>query len=109
MTMPRKAKEAPPKTQFAARLVRVRESYGMATGRPDLDKKSFAKLLNLEAQTYRRYEIGDTEPNIAVLRKIRELTNVSLDTLICGEGRILQQEPSARPVGNRPVLAHRKA
>lgn len=81
----------------------------MATGRPDLEKGAFAKLLRLEAQTYRRYEIGDTEPNLETLKRIRELTNISLDTLICGDGSSVQEPISnVRKVTHRPVLAHRK-
>lgn len=83
--MARKRLPPQPKTEFAARLIKVREAFGMATKRPNLDKGDFAELLGLEEQTYRRYERGDTEPNLETLRKIRRLTNVSLDMLICGD------------------------
>lgn len=56
----------------------------MGTRRPNLSKKDFATILSIEAQTYRRYEIGDTEPNIASLTRIHEVTGVSLDYLVAG-------------------------
>jgi transcriptional regulator with XRE-family HTH domain len=83
--MPRKPNDDTPKTAFAARLIAVRKLYGLQTGRPDLDKKEFAALLPKEAQTYRRYELGETEPNLATLTRIRDLTGVSLNYLIAGQ------------------------
>lgn len=83
--MPRKRADDAPTTPFAERLIKVRELYGQQTGRPDLDKGEFAALLGKQAQTYRRYELGETEPNITTLVKIRELTGVSLNYLVCGQ------------------------
>jgi transcriptional regulator with XRE-family HTH domain len=94
--MPRKRAEDAPKTPFARRLIAVRELYGLQTGRPDLDKKEFAALIGKEAQTYRRYELGETEPNIATLAKIRELTGVSLNSLICGQPDVKASRASHR-------------
>lgn len=96
--MPRKRSVDIPTTPFAERLVQVRELYGMQTGRPDLDKGEFAKLLGKQGQTYRRYELGETEPNLTTLAKIRELTGVSLNYLICGQpdskrARVIQAPP----------------
>ena len=63
---------------WAARLEAVR----MLTGQ---DKGQFAKDLGLEAETYRRYERGETQPNIDTLLRIREETGVSLDALLAGK------------------------
>lgn len=85
LDMPRKRAEDAPKTEFAKRLIAVRKLYGLQTGRPDMDKGEFAGLLRKEAQTYRRYELGDTEPNLTTLTAIRDLTGVSLNYLVCGQ------------------------
>lgn len=93
--MPRKPKDEEPKTPFAARLMAVRKMYGLQTGRPDLDKKEFAALIPKEAQTYRRYELGETEPNLWTLTRIRDLTGVSLNYLIAGH-------PDVKPEKTKP-------
>lgn len=64
----------------------------MKTGRPTMDAGEFAEIIGLEAETYRRYERGETEPKISTLRKIKEITGGSLDWLIAGP-----KEKSARP------------
>lgn len=50
----------------------------------------------MEAQTYRRWELGETEPNLDALVKIRRLTQISLDTLITGEKSKVSLPPSLR-------------
>ena len=70
---------------FATRLRALRQSYGMSIGSPTLTAGEFAKLLDLEGETYRRYERGETEPALRVLSRIRELTGVSLNSLVAGE------------------------
>lgn len=96
--MPRKPKDETPKTPFAARLMAVRKMYGLQTGRPDLDKKEFAALLPKEAQTYRRYELGETEPNLATLARIRDLTGVSLNYLIAGQPDVRPEKAKHHPI-----------
>jgi transcriptional regulator with XRE-family HTH domain len=58
----------------------------MMTGRPELSGKDFAHILGVEAPTYRQYERGDAQPSMRTLAKIRQITNVGLDWLICGDG-----------------------
>jgi transcriptional regulator with XRE-family HTH domain len=89
MPRPRTTK---PRTPFAHRLIQNREAYGTRTGRPDLDAGEFAEIVGLEAETYRRYERGETEPKLATLVKIKRVTGVPLDWLITGT-----EEKSARP------------
>lgn len=100
--MPKPSAEGP-KTDFARRLIKVRETYGMNTRRPNLNKKEFAAALKIEAQTYRRYEIGDTEPNLSVLARIHEVTGVSLDYLVTGA----LISPEARDTPAAPLKAVR--
>lgn len=65
------------KKLFAQRLKTARErKFETASG--------FAKELGVEAETYRRWERGETEPGIADLNSILELTEVSADFLITG-------------------------
>lgn len=88
--MPRPPAE--PKTEFARRLRQLRESYGvLVRGNPKYTADAFAKELGIEAETYRTYERGDSEPNLATLKKIREITRHSLDTLITGELQRIEQ------------------
>lgn len=77
----------------------------MATGRPNLDRGAFAAAIGLEAQTYRRYELAETEPNLDTLRKIREVTGISLDVLIYGE----PVEMKATTAAQMPVKLQRRA
>lgn len=70
---------------FATRLQALRQTYGIRTGRQLLSKEEFAAMLGLEGETYRRYERAETEPSLRVLTRIREVTGVSLNSLIAGE------------------------
>lgn len=79
-------KEAEPKTPFGHRLRGARKAYGLRNHNPEITAKDFAELLHMEAQTYRRWELGETEPNLDALVKIHKLTKISLDTLIVGDG-----------------------
>jgi transcriptional regulator with XRE-family HTH domain len=106
--MPRKAADDRPQTPFAERLIAVRELYALQTGRPGLDKKDFAALIGKEAQTYRRYEKGETEPNIETLIKIRKLTGVSLNYLIAGEPDVVQEQPRTKPNTKPHLVTHRR-
>lgn len=64
--------------------------------------KEIADALDLEVETYRRYERGETDPNLATLLKIRKLTDTSLDKLISG--------PDVIPIlGTTPAAKARKA
>lgn len=69
-----------------------REAYGVRTGRPELDAKEFAEIVGVEAETYRRYERGETQPKLSTLVKIKKVTGQSLDWLITGA-----DEKPARP------------
>jgi transcriptional regulator with XRE-family HTH domain len=81
--MPRPPAE--PKTEFARRLRQLRTAYGtLVRSDPKYTADAFAKELGIEAETYRTYERGDSQPNLETLAKIRQVTQHSLDTLICG-------------------------
>lgn len=69
-----------------------REAYGVRTGRPDLDAGEFAQIIGVEAETYRRYERGETQPKLSTLITIKRVTGQSLDWLITGT-----DEKAARP------------
>ena len=62
--------------------------------------KDSANDLGLEVETYRRYERGETDPNLATLLAIRRLTKQSLDVLISGGDivPILNTPPAATPI-----------
>lgn len=66
------------KRGFAKRLASARHLAGFAT------QKAFAKHLGVEAETYRRWERGETEPNISMLVKLSDATGVSLEVLLRG-------------------------
>jgi len=70
--------------EFVKRLAAVRAAYGALTGRPGLNATDYAKELGLGDEAYRRYERGETRPQMDTFRRIRELTGISLDYLICG-------------------------
>lgn len=46
----------------------------------------FADLLGLEHETYRRYERGEVEMNLAGLRRLRDRAGADLNEVICGTG-----------------------
>ena len=64
---------------FALKLKSARILAGFVSA------KEIASALDLEVETYRRYERAETDPNLATLLKIRKLTNQSLDVLISGQ------------------------
>jgi transcriptional regulator with XRE-family HTH domain len=90
-----------PRSEFAQRLIQVRESFGVRTGRPDLDQKQFAAILIIGDEAYRRYERGETEPKLSTLAKLRHLTGVPLDWLIAG----IEERPSS----SKPLTLLRKS
>lgn len=65
--------------EFAVRLKAIRISAGYKFA------KTFAEELGMEEpETYRRWERGETEPNLFHLKSIRRLTGVDLNFLISG-------------------------
>ena len=88
-----KAEQVMVRTQFAKRLAALRESMPKM---PDMGQ--FAKFLEIEGERYRRYERGETEPPLYILRRIKMKTGCSLDDLLVEE----QKMPEATP---RPQLA----
>ena len=94
-----------PQPPFAARLEETRVSYGMLTSRPEFSKGEFAQMLGLGEEAYRRYERGESYPNVETLRKIREITGITLDYLVCGIVPVSQKaqpaKPKLRSVGHR--------
>lgn len=80
-----KRRSAKPRTEFARRLIELREFYAGATGRPEMTQGEFAQILGFgrgQEETYRRYERGETEPSLRTLAEIHRVTGASLDTLI---------------------------
>ena len=101
MAMPR-PHSTKPRSPFALRLVETRRAFGIRTGRPELDQKDFAAALGVEGETYRRYERGETEPKLATLARIREVTGTPLDWLICGiEDKARAAKPPLRVVDKK--------
>lgn len=108
-----KRRSAKPKTEFARRLIELREFYGAATGRPNLSQKDFAQILGFgegQKETYRRYERGETEPNMRTLAEIHRVTGASLDLLISGsfppQGRSPSPLTPAVARGGKTTLRH---
>ncbi|MEM7775611.1 MAG: helix-turn-helix transcriptional regulator [Pseudomonadota bacterium] len=75
---------------FGQRLRDARKSAGYRTA------QAFATEIGLDQNRYTRYERGEVEPNLFVLRKIVEHTNASadwlLDTQFAKVNRSLQDE-----------------
>jgi transcriptional regulator with XRE-family HTH domain len=84
--MARPTKSAKDRTPFAQRL----ETTRLRTG---LSMEDFASAVGLKAERYRRYERGETEPNIQTLTKIRQLTKINLNFLVAGEPDIVVDAP----------------
>lgn len=89
--MPRPTKSAKDRSPFAQRL----ETTRLRTG---LSQEDFAAALGLKAETYRRYERGETEPNLQTLTKIRQKTGINLNFLVAGEPDLMI-ETAHRTVG----------
>ena len=66
-------------TGFPTRLKAVREEAGYA------DAATFARAIGIEPPAYRKWERGQSEPALAHLAIIQELTRCSLDWLITGK------------------------
>jgi transcriptional regulator with XRE-family HTH domain len=71
---------------FAARLRAARVTAGFETN------ADLAREIGVEAETYNRWERGETEPGLASLSKIRRATGVSLDWLVAGDQRATEPE-----------------
>ncbi|MEB3417588.1 XRE family transcriptional regulator [Salipiger marinus] len=80
------------KTPFAERLTSVRSALGAK------DRKSFAKILGMNAETLGGYERGDTEPDQAFLARYKQDFSVNLNWLLTGDGEMFQgQGGGAQP------------
>ena len=66
------------RSAFARRLEGLRRDCGYQT------QEDFAKLLGVEGERYRRWERGETEPNIDMMTRISMLTGACLNILITG-------------------------
>ena len=93
---------------FATRLKKVRERAGFK------QQNTFADELGIEAETYRRWERGETEPGLFSLQTIASATGVSLDHLVAGKiggGHQSEAEPTDAAVltGTDPAHARQSA
>ena len=61
---------------FSVRLNETRKSKGITA-------QQMASALGIGLRSYRAYESGDREPNLAYLVQISDLLSVSLDYLLC--------------------------
>lgn len=82
---------AQPKTELAARLKLVREAVSGD------DRDAFAELAGISSSTIGNYERGDRVPDAEMIRKYRQVSGISLDWLITGEGEMLGGASSKRP------------
>lgn len=73
----------PESEAFGMRLEALRRYHGRRTGRPRIKAKAFADEIGVNAWRYRRWERGEMEPPLFVLRAIRRVTGLSLDWLVC--------------------------
>jgi transcriptional regulator with XRE-family HTH domain len=95
---------APPHlAPFCARLEIVRRNYGQSLGKRRLPANAFAEAIGLLAPRYRRYERGEIEPTMQVLQRIRQVTGVSLDWLVCDQapGAAMPGANASPTVGQR--------
>jgi transcriptional regulator with XRE-family HTH domain len=65
---------------FAKRLRVARLASGYDTA------ESFAKVLKITAPAYRKYERGETFPDIQMLRDVANITGFTLDWMLAGYG-----------------------
>ena len=65
--------------RFAVRLRTLRKDAGHKS------MASFARKLEVQAERYRRWERGETEPSVFMLMRIQRVTSVCLNHLIAGK------------------------
>jgi transcriptional regulator with XRE-family HTH domain len=95
---------------FGERLRRVREAHGYMTGRHDLTQYEFADDLGIPRATYGRYDRGEVNPSMEMLERIRRVTGISLDFLVCNtrngfDGMTLRDPNKPITVGERLTWA----
>ena len=61
---------------FNLRLKELRKDFKYS-------QEEIAELLNVSRQSYSRYELGASEPELGTLVKLADIFNVSLDYLLC--------------------------
>jgi transcriptional regulator with XRE-family HTH domain len=66
--------------------------------RTGMSQEEFASSIELKGETYRRYERGETEPNIATLAKLRSKYKVNLHHLISGEPDLVAETQHPRVI-----------
>ena len=88
---------------FPGRLIAVRQSAGFKTA------SDFARALDLAPATYGRYERGETDPNVQLLKNIYQLTGVSLDFLVGGDLALLRTSRQAKVAARTASDIRKKA
>jgi phage repressor protein C with HTH and peptisase S24 domain len=76
------------KTPLGQRLTYVRKAVGHE------NRKSFADLLEMSADTLGTYERGISEPNMTLLNTYNELFGVNLSWLVTGRGEMFTESAS---------------
>ena len=66
------------KTTLSAKLEALRKNKG-------LTQKDVAEILKVNRTTYTKYETGVTEPNISALKKLAEIFEVDLNSLLADD------------------------
>lgn len=69
---------------LGARLRRLRLAYAAQMRQFEITPTQMARVLGVEDERYRTWERGLREPPLWILVKLRELTGISIDTLLTG-------------------------
>lgn len=82
---------------FIMRVILMSQEFGdrlryFRTHKTKYSQKQVADMLGVERSTYTKYESGATEPSITVLRKLKQIYNVSYDELLHSDADQLYYE-----------------
>jgi transcriptional regulator with XRE-family HTH domain len=100
----------PDLSDFAKRLRAVRIAHGEMTGRRSFTQADFAHDLGLSLDRYSKYEQGLNMPPLEFLQRVRRVTGISLDYLVCGtrngfDGMGMRDGDLAITIGDRLTWA----
>ena len=80
----------------------LKETLTKLRKQKDLSQYEITRLLGIPRSTYAMYEAGYREPNYAILKKLADFFNVSVDYLLGRiddpKGRVVELDPDIRTI-----------
>lgn len=87
--------------------IKMGEFLAQLRNSKDLRQQDEADILQVTPQAISKWESGESVPDIGTLERLGDFYHVSIEEIINGERKPVQETPSARPAVKKPTMAER--